>query len=130
MYSVAVEETFSAGHQVRQPDGSDEPHHRHDWRVRAVFARAELDGAGMVVDFAQAQSCLRRVLAHLDRHDLNELACLGSQNPTAEVVARYVFECVQRSGIAPLARVEVTEAPGCLAAFEPTASAPATDCAR
>ena len=127
MYSVAVEETFSAGHRVRQPDGSVEPHHRHDWRVRVVFARAELDDTGMVVDFAQAQSCLRSVLAHLDRHDLNELACLESRNPTAEVVAKYVFERVQMSRIAPLARVEVTEAPGCVAAFEPTASAAATD---
>ena len=119
MYSVSVEARFSAVHRVRLPDGTLEPPHRHEWIVRASFARAELDQLGMVVDFSAAQSGLRSVTARLDQKELNTCEGLTGQNPTAEVVARYIFQCLVDAGFSTVSRVEVTEAPGCVAAFEP-----------
>jgi 6-pyruvoyltetrahydropterin/6-carboxytetrahydropterin synthase len=119
VYSISVEGRFSAVHRVRLLDGTVEPPHRHEWIVRAYFARAKLDQLGMVVDFSAAQSGLRSVTGRLDHKDLNRCEELTGQNPTAEVVARYVFQSLMDAGFSTVSRVEVTEAPGCLAAFEP-----------
>ena len=118
MYSVTVEARFLAVHRVRLSCGTLEPPHRHEWIVRASFARSELDPLDMVVDFSAVQSALRSVTAGLDHKDLNRCEELAGRNPTAEVVAGYIFQCLVDSGFSTISRVEVTEAPGCTAAFE------------
>ena len=120
MYAVTVEANFQAFHRLRLPDGTLEPRHAHDWRVRARFVQAELDDAGMVVDFGKAQSALESVAKHLDGTDLNDHAHLAVANPTAELVAKHIFERLAGLGLSALRRVEVMEAPGCTATFEPT----------
>ncbi|MCH7704942.1 MAG: 6-carboxytetrahydropterin synthase, partial [Planctomycetes bacterium] len=102
---------------VRFRDGSVEPRHGHDWVVRAEFARAELDECGMVVDFLEARRVLDAISGDLHHTDLNEHPALGGANPTAEAVARYVFDRVRDAGLTDIRRVEVTEAPGCIASF-------------
>jgi len=119
MYSVSVEARFSAVHQVRLGDGTLEPPHEHDWLVRACFSRSELDEVGMVVDFSKARSALQSVLARLDHADLNSHEGLAGKNPTAEVVARYIFDRMAEPGLSVPRRIEVTEAPGCVAAYGP-----------
>jgi 6-pyruvoyltetrahydropterin/6-carboxytetrahydropterin synthase len=103
---------------VRLHDGTLETPHDHDWKVRAQFARRELDEMGMVFDFSTAQDALNAILTRLHGTDLNTNAHLDGLNPTAEVVAKYIFECLAGRGLNSVFRVEVTEAPGCVAAFE------------
>lgn len=117
MYTVSVETFFSATHRVRFPDGSLEPLHGHDWRVRALFGSESLDDHGMVVDFCEARRALEQVVADFQHADLNELEAFGGFCPTAEVVARVVFDRMVSRGQASLQRVEVTEAPGCVATY-------------
>lgn len=95
-----------------------EPPHGHDWRVRACFARADLDGLEMVADFHEAQALLQEVIAPLHVNDLNAHEALGMANPTAERVARYIFDELARRGMSNVSRVEVVEAPGCTASYE------------
>lgn len=118
MYTAIVESTFHARHAVHYPDGSLEPLHAHDWIVRAVFRRPELDDRHMVVDFCTAQEALAAVTETLHRRNLNELAEFRERTPTAEVVARYIFDGLAARDLHALQRVEVTEAPGCAAAYE------------
>ena len=120
MYTVTIEAGFSALHRVRLPDGVLEPPHSHDWRIRALFSRDELDESAMVIDFDKARSILESVLAGLHQTDLNSHPGLAGRNPTAEVVARYVFEQMHALGLDALRRIDVTEAPGCVAGFEAT----------
>jgi len=122
MFTVCVEKRFSAVHRVRFVDGTVEPAHGHDWMVRAYFARVELDAAGMVIDFGEAQAGLRDAVTRLHHTDLNTNEVLHGLNPTAEVVAKYVFDELAARGLVSIRRVEVTEAPGCVAMFEPIAS--------
>jgi 6-pyruvoyltetrahydropterin/6-carboxytetrahydropterin synthase len=119
MYTVIVESNFSAIHGVTLPDGTVEPPHGHDWRVRAHFAAEELNEFGMVVDFEEAKRALSHVSARLEQTNLNENWEISGPCPTAEVVARHLFEQIRRQGLASLKKVEVTEAPGCSAAYEP-----------
>ena len=120
MYSVSVEACFSARHSVQLPDGNRESSHDHDWLVRAIFAARELGDGCMVVDFGEAKDALRDVLSRLHDADLNSLNGLSGKNPTAEVLARYVFDEVRSLGgaLSTIRRVEVVEAPGCVAAYE------------
>jgi len=117
MYTVSVEATFCAMHRVQMPDGSLEPLHGHDWRVRARFAGETLDDHGMVVDFCEAKDALDRIVGEFHHTDLSAHAALGGKSPTAEVVARVVYDLLEKSGLGSLSSVEITEAPGCVAAF-------------
>jgi len=118
LYTIGVEAGFSAHHHVRLHDGTLEAAHKHDWKVRAQFARRELDEVGMVLDFSTVQDSLNAILARLHGTDLNTHDDLDGLNPTAELVAKYIFECLVGRGLNSILRVEVTEAPGCVAAFE------------
>lgn len=122
MYTVTVEAGFSAVHRLRLQDGTLEPQHGHDWCVRIQFVRGDLDGTGMVIDFDKARSAVQSVVAKLHHGDLNNHEGLAGRNPTAEVVARYIFERLTELRLATIRRVEVTEAPGCLASYEPYSS--------
>lgn len=117
MYRVVVEAGFSATHHIRLHDGTDEPSHGHDWRVRATFAKAALDELGMVIDFAEARRVLKQVVEQLDYQDLNQVSVLRGKNPTTEVVAEWIFGRILELGVKSIAEVEVTEAPGCEAVF-------------
>lgn len=118
MYRVSVETTFDADHQVRMPDGTLEDRHRHTWCVRAVFGSPELNDLEMVVDFLDAQHALRRAVLPLEGAFLNGCPALSGRNPTAEVVARFIADRLIGQGLVTLHRVEVVEAPGCVACFE------------
>lgn len=118
MYEVRVRAGFSAAHQLRLYDGSLEPIHGHDWKVEAVFRGPELDGIGVLTDFVPVQKALAEVLGGLHHQNLNDAPLLGGKNPTAEHVARVVFEQLrERLPAAPLLAVYVEEAPGCIAGF-------------
>ena len=123
MYSIAVEATFSAVHRVKLCDRAVEPLHGHDWGVRVWFSQPELGDSGMVVDFSAARTTLEGILADLQAKNLNEIDALARHNPTAEVLAKYLFERIRAAGMNSVYRVEVTEAPGCLAAYEAPSSA-------
>lgn len=118
MYTAIVETTFTANHRVQLPDGSLEPVHAHDWIVRAHFRSRKLDDKDMVIDFCTAQDALAMVTSGLAGQNLNELDDFRGRMPTAEVVARYFFDRLASRGLKTLYRVEVTEAPGCVAAYQ------------
>jgi len=118
MYRVYVESSFSAMHQVPLADGSLEPLHGHDWHVRVEFASPTLNDAGMVVDFVRARAALEGVLAEVQHGNLNALPAFAGSPPTAERVARWVFDRLAERNAGPIRRVCVTEAPGWRASYE------------
>ena len=118
MYTISVEGGFRATHHVRLPGGSIEAPHPHNWKVRVYVSRPRLDEIGMGADFEAVRGMLVAVLHPLEHTNLNTYAPLAGSNPTAEVVARFVFDRLVERGVADLRRVEVTEAPGCVASYE------------
>ena len=119
MCEVSVEADSGAAHRLRLADGSLEPPHGHDWHVTATFAGDGLDGVGLLVDFVAAEARLRAVVGRLHHTDLNECPAMRGLNPSAEHVARVIFELMAEDAtLRPhLHRVAVTEAPGCMATF-------------
>ncbi|MCK4658962.1 MAG: 6-carboxytetrahydropterin synthase [Phycisphaerae bacterium] len=118
-YEILVEDTFTARHAVHMPDGTVEPAHTHNWRVVVRFVGLVLDECGLLIDFEAAKSDLHHVLREFEGADLNHCPAMQGLNPTAEHVARVIFDAIlrKRDGDERLYRVMVTEAPGCTAGY-------------
>lgn len=120
MFEVAYETTFCSTHRLTEGGRPVEPLHGHDWRVEAVAAGETLDGMGVVLDFERLKQIVGEVASRFHYRDLNEHPAFAARSPSAEAVARYVFEEV-RKGLGEdgrlLRRVRVWEAPGCSATY-------------
>ena len=120
MYEVSIEGFFCASHRVTSPDHKLEPAHEHDWQVRAVWRGRRLDERGLLVDFVRAEQALKALTTELDGADLNRHPLLAGRPPSAEVLARVLFErldSVRGSADGLLKSVSVGEAPGCVAVY-------------
>jgi len=92
MFEIYKEGFFSAAHRLRHYDGKCENLHGHNWKVH-VFLKAErLDESGMVIDFGVLKVKLDKILARLDHKELNQLKPFQKVNPTAENIARWIFQ--------------------------------------
>lgn len=121
MYTIRVEADFSAAHALTHYNGKCERLHGHNYLVRA-YARGDTLGAGgMLVDFGILKGALRKVVGELDHSNLND-AAVFLDDPSAERIARHVFERVERElppGEAGLLwAVEVFETPTSMARYE------------
>lgn len=119
MYEIAIEGGFSATHRLTFADGSTEALHGHDWKVSASLAAEELDEVGIVADFTVVRARLDELTSRLHHTHLNDHPWFSGVSPTAERVARTVFDRLSHDdGFGRCVRsVEVTEAPGCTARY-------------
>lgn len=92
MYEVSVEDTFAAAHNLRNYKGKCENLHGHNYKVRVVVAGKELDSVGLVYDFVQLKQVIQGVLRSLDHKYLNELPPFDKINPSAENLARHIYD--------------------------------------
>lgn len=112
MYEITVEETFAAGHALRNYRGKCENVHGHNYRVQVTLAGASLDTAGLLVDFVELKKVVHAVLDRLDHQFLNDLPPFDTENPSAENMARYIYQEVSRGlppGPAKVAQVRIWE---------------------
>ncbi|MEO8275797.1 MAG: 6-carboxytetrahydropterin synthase QueD [Thermoanaerobaculia bacterium] len=92
MHTIFKDFTFSAAHQIRGHTGGCQNLHGHNYRVRVHVRARELDGLGMVIDFADLKKIVAEVVDPLDHRYLNDIPPFDVRNTTAEVLSRYVFE--------------------------------------
>jgi len=94
MFEVSVEQTFAAGHALRNYKGSCEDVHGHNFRVRVTVAGEQLDSTGLLVDFLELKSLIDGVVAYLDHKFINDLPPFDQINPSAENLAKYFYDRV------------------------------------
>ncbi len=93
MFEVTVEAGFSSGHYLRNYHGKCENPHGHNYRVFVTLAGAELDEAGLLLDFKLLKQVMRPVVDRLDHQMINDLEPFNEQlNPSAENLARYFYQ--------------------------------------
>ena len=125
MFEVCVEHTFAAAHQLRNYRGKCENLHGHNYKVQVAMEGEELAFNGLLFDFADLKKALRGVVEYLDHKFLNELPPFDTVNPTAENIAKFICEEVQKSLPAPPAngarvcQVKVWETETSFATFRP-----------
>lgn len=94
MYSVRVEGDFAAAHYLENFHGKCENLHGHNYKVFLHVRGTQLDEGGMLCDFGVLKKTLKKVLATLDHSHLNEIEAFSDGRPSAEKIARYIFEKV------------------------------------
>ena len=111
-FEITTTRRFSAAHQLRLYDGSLEPVHGHNWRVKVTVAAAALDSIGVVMDFHELERLLDAIMDPMHNRHLNELPPFARVNPSAENVALHVGSSMSNRELAPgvrLVSVEVWE---------------------
>jgi 6-pyruvoyltetrahydropterin/6-carboxytetrahydropterin synthase len=91
-YKLSVVKGFSAAHALRGYKGKCERLHGHNWKVKVTLVSGKLDKIGMAMDFTDIKAVLDQVLIKFDHCFLNETAPFNKINPTAENIARVIFE--------------------------------------
>lgn len=97
MFEVSVEDSFAAGHSLRNYRGKCENVHGHNYRVRVTLEGEDVNPVtGLLVDFVEVKRLLRKTMAYLDHQFINDLPPFTEVNPSAENIAKYFCEEVQK----------------------------------
>jgi 6-pyruvoyltetrahydropterin/6-carboxytetrahydropterin synthase len=118
-YELSVSAEFCAAHRLDGYPGNCKNTHGHNWGVTVYVLCTELDSLGMGLDFRDIKALVKEALASLDHAFLNDLLPFADTNPTAENIARHIYEELSRllaagvnTGTARISRVHVAETPG------------------
>ncbi len=79
--------TFPEGHKCRRMHG-------HSFRIDIVVAGEVDQEKGYLIDYGTIKQAAQPVIDRLDHYVLNEIE--GLENPTAEMIAKWVFDHVSQ----------------------------------
>jgi 6-pyruvoyltetrahydropterin/6-carboxytetrahydropterin synthase len=123
MFEVTVEQTFAAGHSLREYKGKCENVHGHNYRVQVTVEGPELNTIGLLVDFVELKRAVRQVIDRLDHQFINDLEPFTTVNPSAENLAKYFYDEVsKRLDLDPsvrIAYIRIWETDTSIAVFRP-----------
>ena len=126
MFEVTVEQTFAAGHALREYKGKCENVHGHNYRVQVTVEGEKLNRIGLLVDFVELKKAVREVIERLDHQFINDLEPFTTINPSAENMAKYFYDEVTRrldinQGEAPsrVSQIKVWETDTSIAVYRP-----------
>ena len=115
MFELKVKSAFEAAHHIKNYPGKCARLHGHNWIVEAIVQGENLNELGILIDFKILKGELKKVLDEFDHQYLNELELFANQNPTAENIAKEVFDKLATAeifnGAAKLKSVTVYESP-------------------
>ena len=131
MYRVSREIQFCYGHRLLNYAGKCRHLHGHNGRVLITLEAPELDDKGMLVDFTEIKRHVQawvdenldhNMLLHRDDpilpllQERDERVFVMDRNPTAENIARLIFDQARSSGL-PVVEVVLWETPNCHASY-------------
>jgi 6-pyruvoyltetrahydropterin/6-carboxytetrahydropterin synthase len=103
---------FEAAHRLPNYDGKCNRLHGHSWvgRVYVKGDRTIEHGSqqGMLIDYAKISDYIQPLLdGYLDHYYLNET--MGLENPTSELISKWIFEKLEAAKLPGLYAVEIRE---------------------
>lgn len=131
LFQVTKELQFCYGHRLMDYVGKCQHPHGHNGKVAITLAASKLDARGMVFDFVDIkenlQTWIDEELDHkmiLRRDDplvpilrkLNEPVYVMEENPTAENIAKVIFEHVKSKGM-KVSKIQFWETPSSHAVY-------------
>lgn len=131
MYQVTRKIDFCYGHRLLNYDGKCKYLHGHNGRAIITIESKTLDVRGMVLDFSDIKRVVsqwiddtldHRMLLHRDDpvvphlRELGEPIHLLDNNPTAENIARLIYEFTANHGF-PITACQLWETPHCYATY-------------
>ncbi len=131
MFRVTREIEFCYGHRLLHYDGKCRHLHGHNGRAVITLEGEDLDPRGMLVDFVEIKDRVQRWIDdHLDHNMLlcrddplllvllerGERVFVMDQNPTAENIARLIYEHARSAGL-PVVEVVLWETEHCYSTY-------------
>lgn len=119
MYTVTIRKTFSAAHTITL-GGVRETMHGHNFAVEISLESKELDQEGVVADFRDIKGHADAVLKNLDHTYLNDVNEFNNVPPTAENIARHIYDRMEEAfppGRTRVSRVTVWESESARASY-------------
>ncbi len=125
---------FCYGHRLINHHGKCRHLHGHNGLIEVDLESDSLDDTGMVMDFGEIRDLLkgwvdanldhRMILCRRDRavpvlRELGEPMYLIDENPTAENIAKHIYEQARRQGLM-VSEVRLWETPSSCAAYRET----------
>lgn len=131
MYNITKAFHFSYGHRLMDYDGKCRFLHGHNGVLEVDIQSENLDHRGMVMDFSDLSGIIKKWLnAHIDHkmilakgdplvnplQEIGEPLYLVEENPTAENLARHIYQQTRALGIA-VSEVRLWETPSSCATY-------------
>lgn len=131
MFEVTREIEFCYGHRLLNYEGKCRHLHGHNGRAVITLQAETLDDRGMVLDFSDIKRVIstwidqnldHRMILREDDPAVPSLQQLGEPlylmdvNPTAENIARVIYEVTQEHGF-PIVETRLWETPKCFATY-------------
>ena len=131
MYRVTREISFCYDHRLLNYEGKCRHLHGHNGRAVITLEAPSLDRAGMLVDFSEIKQHVQRWIDENLDHNLllckddpllpalierGERVFVMEQNPTAENIARLIFDHAAAAGL-PIFEVLLWETDNCHASY-------------
>lgn len=115
MYTISKEFSFSASHQLK---GLRDGHpcmrlHGHNYRVELILAAKQLNDHGFVEDYNDLKPFGDYLDRYLDHRHLNEIF----EQPTAEIIAKHLYEVARNFLFYGKLTVRVSETPKTWASY-------------
>ncbi|NLP42301.1 MAG: 6-carboxytetrahydropterin synthase QueD [Veillonellaceae bacterium] len=92
MFELTILVDFEAAHFIKDYPGKCSRLHGHNWKVEVAVCGNKLNQLGMLIDFHDLKAEVKHVIDTLDHRYLNELEPFKLTNPTAENIAKYIYE--------------------------------------
>ena len=123
MYKVTTRISFSYGHRLLNYEGPCKHRHGHNGTVEIELSSPTLDAREMVRDFSEVKRAVKEWIDQTFDHkmllrrddpalpalrQLGEPLCVVEQNPTAETIAKLIFDHAKRLGF-PVTAVRLWE---------------------
>ncbi len=96
MYRVSKVMYFEAAHFLRGYEGACQNLHGHSYKLEITIESERLNSLGMVVDFKKIKEFMQNIIDRYDHSCLNEFYEYKENNPTAENMAREIYEELKR----------------------------------
>ncbi len=120
MWEISTETSVAAAHQLRLAPGEGERLHGHNWRIKVTVRADRLDSRGFVMDFNESGPPFARWSSRTSTSFSTKCPPSTTSNPTAENIARVVFDNLSaklNDDRVRVARLEVWENDTCAATY-------------
>lgn len=122
MFELTTIVDFEAAHCLRDYPGKCSRLHGHNWQVEVTVAGTKLNELGLLIDFRDLKAEVQKILQQLDHYYLNELPAFQQINPSAENIAKYLYEELAASEVfaeLKLKTIKVWESPRSAVTYYP-----------
>ena len=109
MYEVTIIKSFSSAHLLDQIGGKCEELHGHNFKVEVTVSAPDLKETGLLIDFRVVKKWLGEILDQMDHKHLNKLPFFSGINPSAENIAKYICDEMERKVKTSGVRVNVAQ---------------------